>query len=460
MFKRTTRVGLLRITTVVAMAAALLAPRPAGASSLLEIYDLALTNDPAVLTAHTQTLIGQREFRDALYGYFPRLNGRLDYDKRDQNIISSDNTVFNIGRAQYPVQQALVEMRQPIIDYGRLMRVRKGDALRAKSFAEYANGRQELILRVCDVYFKALVALQRVELVEAARRAIQNELRYVRERSAAGQVPRSDLKDVEAQAQLALSELVDAQNAYRDRLEAITELTGSPVQRVNRIARRIPLERPNPPTAQQWVEMAGGRNHELQAQQLVMDAAKYRRDETLGDHLPNLEFTGTYDYTDQAGSRFGGGSVTSDMTVGLRLNVPIFNQDGRGYTYVKENHQVTLEGLKLDQLRRKIAREIKDSFNTTVGATRKYEALAQAVEATRVRLVELQEKNRSGEVTSIDVLKAQRDLVRAQRDQFDALVDYVLSTVRLKSRAGVLSEHDIFHLNGYLGQTAQSARVR
>lgn len=423
----------------------------AHADALLQIYEQALSNDPALASAEVRSLIGEREFRDAVFGYFPRVQGRLDVDHRDQNILSSDNQVFSIGRANYEVFQGLVELKQPILDYGRMMRIRKGNALQAQSFAEFANARQDLILKVCDGYFRALAALQRVELVEAARRAIQTELRFVRERGASGQVPRSDVKDIEAQAQLALSELVDAQNQYRDRLEALSELTGSPVQSIARLKSRIPMLPPKPADAMSWVELAGTGNQELQAQQLAIDAASYKRDEVLGDHLPNIEATGTYDYSDQGGSQFGGGSVTSDLTVGLRLNVPVFNAEGRGLTHLKENHLVRLEMLKLDQLRRKIAREVKDFYNLVVGASRKYTALSEAVEATSVRLSELREKNRSGQVSSVDVLKAQRDLVRAQRDQFDALVEYVLNMTRLKARSGTLSEDDLQYLNRFLG---------
>ncbi len=145
-----------------------------------------------------------------------------------------------------------------------------------------------------------------------------------------------------------------------------------------------------------------------------------------------------------------GGSKTQDVTVGVRLSVPIFNSDGRGYTYLKENGQVLLEQQKLEQLRRRVAREVRDFLNSAIGASRKHEALSKAVEATRVRYEELSAKNRSGSVTSVDVLKAQRDLVRAERDRFDAIVEYVLAVTRLKARTGSLSELDIQYFNRFL----------
>ncbi len=45
----------------------------ARAESLTQIYELALSNDPGLQSAQIGTLIGEREFRDALFGYLPRV---------------------------------------------------------------------------------------------------------------------------------------------------------------------------------------------------------------------------------------------------------------------------------------------------------------------------------------------------------------------------------------------------
>jgi outer membrane protein len=434
-----------------AAAVSFIKPGIAHSETLMQVYDLALANDPAFASAEVQTLIGHREYREALYSYFPRVTGRADYDRRNQNIIDSDNQVFDIGKAKYSVKQGLVELRQPIIDYGRLMRIRKGSAMEQRSLALFANGRQDLILKVCDGYFRSLSQLKRIQLIEAAKKAIETQLRFARERSKAGQVATSELKEIEAQAQLAFSELVDAQNEYRDRLESLVELTGSPIRGVAPFKTNLPLLPPNPADVESWIQMAADGNHELHAQQLATDVASYHREEEIGQYMPNMEATGTYDYTDQGGSQFGGGSETSDLTFGMRVNVPIFNAEGTGYTYIKKSYEVRVESLKLEQLRRKVAREIRDFYNLAIGASRKHKALSEAVAATQVRLNELSEKNRAGQVSSVDVLEAQRDLVRAQRDQFDALVEYILNMTRLRARAGVLSEDDILFLGRFLG---------
>ena len=53
--------------------------------------------------------------------------------------------------------------------------------------------------------------------------------------------------------------------------------------------------------------------------------------------------------------------------------------------------------------------------------------------------------------TNIEVLDAQRDLFRAERDYLKARYDYVLQVLLLEQLAGQLDESDIARINHWLG---------
>ncbi|MCK5717581.1 MAG: TolC family protein, partial [Thiomargarita sp.] len=55
-----------------------------------------------------------------------------------------------------------------------------------------------------------------------------------------------------------------------------------------------------------------------------------------------------------------------------------------------------------------------------------------------------------GTRTSVDVINAQRDLLRAQRNYSRARYDYVLNTLRLKLAVGLLSPDDLVGINDWL----------
>ncbi|MEM9027334.1 MAG: TolC family protein [Pseudomonadota bacterium] len=440
-------------TTVVLLASAVVASTAVANSSpstLSDVYERALAQDPVLETARTKKLIGEREFRDALYGYFPRIFARLDRDRRYQSILSSDNQVFALGKAEYSITQALLEVRQPLIDYGRFARMKRGRALRSRSFAEFALERQRLIVRVIEAYFLALAAAERVVLVKSAQAAILVELRDAQERAEAGRASRSDLLELRAQAELAASELIEAQNRLGDRLDIIGEIIGSSPKRLAAFSVVPPLSPLSIRSVKELMDSAKRSNQELQIQKLTIAAARFDRNQEIGEYLPKLEFKGSIDYTDQEGSQFGGGSETRDVTVGLRLEIPIFNMNGLGRPHIKKNHEITVEQLKLKQLHVRISREISGFVRSLRGAIQKFRALGRVVESNRGRLDDLSAKRRSGVATSVDVLKAQRDLVRAKRDQFDAVVEYILAITRLKAAIGVIGDADIEHLNQYL----------
>jgi outer membrane protein len=50
----------------------------------------------------------------------------------------------------------------------------------------------------------------------------------------------------------------------------------------------------------------------------------------------------------------------------------------------------------------------------------------------------------------VDVLDAQRELLRARRDHARSRYDYLLDTLRLKQAAGILHETDLVQINNWL----------
>ena len=58
---------------------------------------------------------------------------------------------------------------------------------------------------------------------------------------------------------------------------------------------------------------------------------------------------------------------------------------------------------------------------------------------------------RQGLTTNIEVLDAQRDLFRAERNYLKARYDYVLQVLLLEQLSGQLNEEDVSRVNRWLG---------
>jgi outer membrane protein len=77
-------------------------------------------------------------------------------------------------------------------------------------------------------------------------------------------------------------------------------------------------------------------------------------------------------------------------------------------------------------------------------------ALQQALQSSEKALRATNAGFEVGTRTAIEVLDAQRELFRGQRDFASARYEYLLNTLRLKSAVGLLSNDDLEQINNWL----------
>ena len=112
---------------------------------------------------------------------------------------------------------------------------------------------------------------------------------------------------------------------------------------------------------------------------------------------------------------------------------------------------------QVEQTRRATERQSRDAFRSVTASISTITALKQAVASNQIALEAAEAGNEVGTRTLVDVLDAQSNLYRAKRDYARARYDYVLSTLRLKQAAGMLSPKDLELINGFLVAAANDA---
>ena len=80
----------------------------------------------------------------------------------------------------------------------------------------------------------------------------------------------------------------------------------------------------------------------------------------------------------------------------------------------------------------------------------KVRALSRAVESNEKAVEAAETGFEVGTRTIVDVLDAQRELLRARRDYARSRYDYLLDTLRLKQAAGILAGEDLAQINEWL----------
>ena len=259
-----------------------------------------------------------------------------------------------------------------------------------------------------------------------------------------GLITITDVQEAQARFDSAVAQEIEAQNQVDNAKEALREISGEYDDRFQKLSERMPLRRPKPSSPDAWVEKALGSNPSLRSASYAVDIARQNVRLESAEHYPTLDLNASYSDSNSGTVKSEGGQVS------LQLNVPLF-QGGAVLSRTREaafRHEATKE--QLEQLQRSIIRQVRDAYRGVLTAISQVKALDQSRTSNRSALEATQAGFEVGTRTIVDVLDAQRDLFRAERDYSQARYSYILSDLSLKRAAGQISEADLERIEAWL----------
>jgi outer membrane protein len=417
--------------------------QPAAADDLVSVYRLALQSDPgyqAAVAAHAAALEILPQSRAAL---LPKLGVSADvsrnrYDPRDTDDTSyATNKTYSVG------------LRQPVYQRQSFKQLEQADSRIAQADAQLLAAQQDLILRSATRYFLVLGAVDNLDFVQADKQAIGRTLDQAQQRFEVGLAAITDTLEAQARYDIAVSDEINADKLLADAREALRELTGELPQAPEILQPEIPLLTPEPADQDQWVSAAIEQNPLVLAARAATEAAKQEIQVQRSGHYPTLDATADYSYRD---TEFGGVSTLerNDAAIGIEFNLPLY-QGGLVSSRTREAgdlyNQAQEEQL---QQRRSAERQTRDNYRGVISGISKVKALKNAVRSNEKAVEAAEAGFEVGTRTIVDVLDAQRELLRARRDHARARYDYLLDTLRLKQAAGILEETDLAQINEWL----------
>jgi outer membrane protein len=437
-----------RIFLIVVLLAAL--SRPADAAGLIELYRQAQKADPILLSAYAQNQIAQEAQRQALAGLLPRVAANAAYVHTHQDIISTDNEVFGSGQTDYPTITYGVSLTQPVFRWDSIVGWRQSKASALQAAAQTFLAEQELILRVADLYFRALAAKDQLDFALAEEKAIARHLELAEARLEMGLIPITDLHDARARMASTLALTITARNRLDDALQALTEVTGEPVSSLEVLREDIILTTPMPDDMEAWLAGALEQNPAIELRKWAVEVAEQETRRQRAGHYPFLDLVGSFENRDTDGSLFGGGSEVQTLEVGVHLSVPLYQGGDVASRVRAASQELHIARQELIAQNRSVLRETRAAFLGVNSALRRVDALQQSVLSNQLALEAKQEGFLSGLYTSLGVLDAERDLTLAAIDYAQARYEYIINSLRLKRAAGRLQENDLQGLESWL----------
>ena len=420
---------------------------PAHGEDLAQVYVLSKDSDPKYKAGRFEfEAVGYSE-PQALAGLLPTLVLESTQSDSRQRIVSSANAVYGSGLSKYPTRNLTLTLTQPIFKLSAWLGYEQAKSKVKQAAANFGAIEQDLMLRTATAYLNVLAARDALGFAEAERDAIKRQLDLVQQKFSSGLVARVGLFDAKARYELKEADIVAAQNDLDDKLQALREMTGKTVARLKPLREDIPLQQPDPPDMDRWIESGLQQNLMLLARRYTVEVAQGEVSRQRAGHAPVVDLVVTQNSKVTGGSLFGGGSNVDTGDVMVRYTVPIYSGGATSALTgeAAKRYQGSLEDLERDA--RQVERQIRAAYQGVTGGIVRVKALAQGVVSSlSARELKL-EGFKSGLETIIQVLDAERDLYAAKRDSAKARYEYLLNHLRLKQGVGTLSDEDLLDMN-------------
>jgi outer membrane protein len=418
--------------------------------SLLELYEHATGSNPELAAAKAGARAAGHGVTDAYLGFTPRVTATLDRQRERQEVIRTDNPVFVPGKSYFGNKIGYGEAIQPIFD-SRLFSQLKGAKAdeRRESFL-YNAAQQKVAYSLVEAYLLALSAADSYNLSQIEARTLQSHESEIKQKIKSELSNSSDLDEVQARTGLARSRMVSAAAAVSEAFSAIERIAGMSPESLMPLRGSIPVPRPNPARSEEWVNAVLQSNPELLAANETVVGAQADFEKQVGNHLPRAELRATATRSDTGGSLYGGGSLTDDKLLTLRLTVPIFNSTGQGIQYLASREREFQAQLTTDVRRRELIQKVQTTYLEAVSNSERVKILGSATSAQERVAAGLRTKFQAGLATITLVLDAEAQSYRAKREFLAARYNYLLTMMQLKQLVGIITADDVAFVNSLL----------
>ena len=440
-------------------------PLTGNATSLIDVFEDALVNDPLLKEALANKEAISESRPQARSLLLPQINASGSYSDSDINGRSTFQQKTSIGTVtnttgflqESETTQWDVSIRQTIFDFGAWMNLKKANKTVAQAEIDYLAAEQQLMVRVATAYFNVLAAQDTLESEQAARQAIEKQLDQSRKRFDVGLIAITDVQEAQAAYDQSVANEITAKRNLATSKESLRAITDNYPSNLLKPDDGLPLIMPNPQSETDWVNTSLEQNLSFLSAQLGTEIARSEVKVQRSGHFPTIGVQAQKRDTDSDSFRSDSGgdfnpADTENINegIGVQVNIPIFS-GGQTSSRVRQavaRHRASKE--KLERVGRETTRNARDSYLGVISGIATVKALQQSVKSSAIALQATEAGYEVGTRTTVDVLDARRRLYSSQRNLAISKYDYLKNIIQLKQAAGTLSKDDLIQINDWL----------
>jgi len=422
------------------------------ALDLSEVISLAHKNDAGYQIATAEYITVTERQPQSFSVFLPTIDLNI-YASDTTSEISNSTVSANNGKSDFSTSGYSLSLNQTLFNKKLFDALDQSEAEIARALASFQAAKLDMIIRTATAYFEVLAAIDNLDFAQSEKNAINRQLEQSTARFNAGLIAITDVKESQAQFDIAVALEIAAENELTNAKEELYVLINSPIDKIAELDQSISLLTPDPEDMEQWQHNATDNNLDLRAAYYAVIAATESVSGTQADHYPTLNLNLVHDNESTDGSPLVsvvGGQDTEDTRLTLNLDIPIYSG---GFTNSKHREAIA----RLDKARATLSnqkrltiQQTRNAFRGIKAAIAQAHAFKKALESTQSASEATQAGFEVGTRNSVDVLFAQREQNKSKRDYLRALYDYILNVLELKRSAGSLSENDIQQINQWL----------
>jgi len=290
-----------------------------------------------------------------------------------------------------------------------------------------------------------LAALDNLTFATAEKNAFARQLEQANRRFEVGLATITDVYDAQARFDGAVSSEISAVNTLANNREQLRQLTGQDYAQLNILGDRMPLTLPKPSDPEAWVRMALENNLSLQSAGFGVEQARENIKLQKSGHYPTLDLSVSRADVDT------GFNHTYSSQANLQLTIPLYSGGAVSSRSRQAAYSYEASRQSLEDLQRNTITTVRNAYRGQETAISQIKALDQTRVSTRSALEATQAGYEVGTRTIVDVLNAETDVYRAERDYAASRYSYVVNVLTLRQAAGRLTEEDVIEINGWLG---------
>ncbi|MDD5384742.1 MAG: TolC family outer membrane protein [Gallionella sp.] len=420
----------------------------AQAADLLETFRTAQANDPVFAAARATLQAGQEKLPQGRSLLMPNISLNANSTFNDSTIqYRQPIGLPGAGNQRYNSHGYGVNLTQPLFRQQNWLAYSEAELQVAQTEAQFRIAEQDLILRVAQAYFDVLIAQDSVQLAEAQKTAISEQLEQAKRNFEVGSATITDTHEAQARYDLTNAQEIAAQNNLEIKKRTLQQLINAMPKELRHLGKEFKLEAPQPADMEKWVADAQLNSLQLAIAQAGAEIAEKEVARNRGGHYPTLDLVANYSSNQSNGGSFGVGSDNTSKSVGVQLNMPLF-QGGATQSKWREaeaNRERTIQ--ELENTRRNVALQTRQAYLGVVSGIAQVKALQQALTSSESVLEASKLGQEVGVRTNLDVLNAQQQLYATRRDLYQAEYNYLISQLSLKAAVGSLGEEDLGRVN-------------